>query len=810
MLARLLTRRQHLSLPLLPWVLFACTLLILILMIVIAVVAVRTRRRSSPEDEAKQGTLATLQTILEQVPVAIQLVDAQTARFIEVNPASANALGYSRAEMLGMTVGDIQAEMRPQDIAAMIDELAKTGSAQFESAHRCKDGRLIDVSVNLRYMRQDGGDAILGIWRDITAEKQAEARIRMLSMAVEQSPNAVVITDLDARTTYVNDAFCRATGYSREEALGRNPSFIKSGKTPADTYAALWAALTAGEPWKGELINRAKDGRELAELATILPLRDPDGRIRHYVALKQDVTETKRMGEEIATYSAHLEQLVEERTLELQQATQAAEAANRAKSDFLANMSHEIRTPMNAIIGLTHLLKRDIREPTQNERLAKVSVAAHHLLRIINDILDLSKIEAGRLQLEQTDFELERIIDNICSLMRERAAEKHLELIVDLQGLPPILRGDGLRLGQILLNFLGNAVKFTESGSITLRGWTSGDVPGGLMARFEVQDTGVGLTPEQQGRLFQAFEQADTSTTRKYGGTGLGLAISRRLTELMGGRIGVESQLGHGSTFWVEIPFDPGRVGDTARGHAAPTRGKPALVVDDLPETFSGRPGYGQRRLPLGEAESQLRRRGHSRVLLVEDNPVNQDVAFELLESAGLEVDLAEDAPDATDTGALGLAEHAVPDPDSDPGPGPDGQTSADLSDIRRKLAAIDGIDLRAILPQCAATDPHTIRASRHANSDAKCLDPHHERVSSDPGDAALTAAIASEVTGRLTALLAADDMAAMTLFRDNEPLLSAALGQEAAAFKHHLEDFSFEEALSILRAVVATAPKSP
>nr|WP_300988633.1 PAS domain S-box protein [Thiocapsa sp.] len=543
-------------------------------MIVIAVVAVRPRRRSSPDDEAKQGTLTTLQTILEQVPVAIQLVDAQTARFIEVNPASANTLGYSREEMLEMTV--------------------------------------------------------------------------------EQSPNAVVITDLDARTTYVNDAFCRATGYSREEALGRNPSFIKSGKTPADTYAALWAALTTGKPWKGELINRAKDGRELAESATILPLRDPDGRIRHYVALKQDVTETKRMSEEIATYSAHLEQLVEERTLELQQATQAAEAASRAKSDFLANMSHEIRTPMNAIIGLTHLLKRDIQEPTQTERLAKVSVAAHHLLGIINDILDLSKIEAGRMQLERTDFELERIIENICSLMRERAAEKHLELIVDLQGLPPVLRGDGLRLGQILLNFLGNAVKFTESGSITLRGWTSGAVPGGLMARFEVRDTGVGLTPEQQGRLFQAFEQADTSTTRKYGGTGLGLAISRRLTELMGGRIGVESQLGHGSTFWVEIPFDPGRVGDTARGLAAPTRGKRALVVDDLPETFSGRPGYGQRRLPLGEAESQLRRRGHSRVLLVEDNQVNQDVAFELLESVGLEVDLAEDGQGALDKARAG------------------------------------------------------------------------------------------------------------------------------------------------------------
>jgi PAS domain S-box-containing protein len=713
----------------------------------------------SRDAETMRGTLAQLQAILDQAPLAIELVDLATWRFIEVNPASFGALGYTREEMLGMTVADIQAELAPQELARVMDSLAKAGSARFETLHRCKDGRILDVDVNVRVIRREGRDAVVGIWRDITAEKEAKTQIRMLSMAVEQSPSAVIITDLDAKITYVNDAFCQATGYGREEALGKDPGFIKSGKTPSTTYEALWAALNAGESWTGELVNRTKDGRERTESAHILPLRDTDGRVRHYVALKEDITETKRMAEELQTYHVHLEQLVEARTLELQQAKQAAESASRAKSDFLANMSHEIRTPMNAIIGLTHLLERDVSDPVHTERLAKISGAAQHLLGIINDILDLSKIEAGRLQLEQSDFELERIIDNICGLMRERAGEKRIELVVDLQGLPPILHGDGLRLGQILLNFLGNAVKFTESGSIWLHGRTTRRPDGGLMTRFEVRDTGIGLTPEQQGRLFDSFEQADASTTRKYGGTGLGLAISRRLTELMGGRIGVESQLGRGSSFWVEIPFRATLGGDAPGPPLAATRAKRALVVDDLPEAReslaamlerfeltvttapdgatalrltaeqdkSGQPfdlllvdwqmpimdglevgsrlsamalkrqpmrllvtaygdgparevlaahgflavlpkpltpsrlfdalqnafaagqGSAPESLRVGEAESRLLRRGSGRILLVEDNTINQEVAFELLAAVGLEVDLAEDGQVALD-----------------------------------------------------------------------------------------------------------------------------------------------------------------
>ena len=451
----------------------------------------------------------------------------------------------------------------------------------------------------------------------------------------------------------------------------------------------------------------------------------------------------------------NLEALVRSRTQEAEAARQAAEEANRAKSDFVANMSHEIRTPMNAILGLTHLLQRNISEPQHVERLNKIGDAANHLLGIINDILDMSKIEAGKLHLENTDFEIERIVDNVVNLIRDKAESKHIELVTDLHAMPARLHGDSLRIGQILLNFAGNAVKFTDRGCISLhvRQLASSDT--GIVARFEVRDTGIGLTPEQQQRLFAAFEQADASTTRKYGGTGLGLAISRRLVTMMGGRIGVDSQIGQGSTFWFEVPLANSRTAKPPPQAQVDTQGLRVLVADDLPEAreamadmlglfgmqitavatgseallkigdadAAGRPfdlalidwqmpgldglevgrrlsatplsrqptrllvtahqdmlsaddlagsGYltvlpkpiGPSRLfdllqdtlsrplpsagnalaqPPGEAEERLRRRGPTRLLVAEDNPINQEIAVELLDNVGLIVDVADD-----------------------------------------------------------------------------------------------------------------------------------------------------------------------
>jgi len=306
----------------------------------------------------------------------------------------------------------------------------------------------------------------------------------------------------------------------------------------------------------------------------------------------------------------------------LVEARDAAEAANRAKSAFLANMSHELRTPMNAIMGMTDLVMRRITDPTQVDQLAKVKTASVHLLAVINDILDLSKIEADRLKLEHVDFRLGQILENLVSLIGDKATEKGLKLLIQLQeGLPARrFNGDPTRLGQILLNLAGNALKFTTSGAITVRCRCIEEQPDEVLLHWEVADTGIGIDPAAQARLFTAFEQADNSMTRKYGGTGLGLAISQRLVHMMGGEIGMESTPGEGSTFWFTVRL----------GQAATTDVPPA-------PTFSAQ----------SADERLLNVHAGTRILLAEDEPVNQEVSRCLLEDVGLVVDLAEDGQQA-------------------------------------------------------------------------------------------------------------------------------------------------------------------
>ncbi len=686
-----------------------------------------------------------LRTLIETLPDLIWLKDAD-GFYLLCNRRFEDFFGATEAEIRGKTDYDFV----DRELADFFRENDKVALAtpkpciNEEEVTFANDGHKEHLETIKTSVIDSEGNLIgvLGVGRDISGRKRAEQKLHKLAQAVEQSPESIVITNLDAEIEYVNTAFVRNTGYSLDEVMGKNPRILSSGKTASATYESMWTTLAQGRPWKGEFENKRKDGTEYIEFAIITPIRQPGGSISHYVAVKEDITEKKRLTQELDTHRHHLEELVEIRTAalgeaetkyrtladftydwetwldpqghwvycspacerisgytseefianprllqeiivsadremmarhlahpeneqtsqevsfrirhkngeirwvehvcqsvhddqgrnigrrasnrditdrkqadqELTDARQRAEAASQAKSAFLANMSHEIRTPMNAILGFTHLMQRSGVLPENEERLNKMEAAARHLLSIINDILDISKIESGKLILEQTNFHLNAIFDHVQSLLREQVRSKGLTIEEDRNEVPQWLKGDPTRLRQALLNYAANAVKFTEQGKISLRAKKLDKREDEVLVRFEVQDTGIGIDADKLAHLFESFEQADASTTRKYGGTGLGLAITRHLAKLMGGEVGVESEPGRGSSFWFTAKL--------GIGHGI------------LPAARSVEPS---------DAENTLRtRHGGSRILLVEDNDINCEVASELLSGVNLNVDTAE------------------------------------------------------------------------------------------------------------------------------------------------------------------------
>ena len=467
------------------------------------------------------------------------------------------------------------------------DLIAHRAFRDFE--YGCKDltGEWIYLSASGQPVYHPDGSfaGYRGTGRNITERKRWEqelVRSEARSEALfELSPIALsVVVERDGFSgTHWNEAWFSHFGYTHDVALGHPGTDFGLWADAEDRKRYIQDATSLASTVAREVLMRHADG----ELRTVRV----SGRIilaggqRQLLTVYDDVTEARRNEQAIRELNSNLEERIFLRTAELEAARIAAEQASTAKSTFLANMSHEIRTPMNAIIGLTHLMRHETRRPQALDRLSKIGNAAQHLLGIINDILDLSKIEAGKLRIEKTEFSLDRIVQGIADMVRERAAAKDLELIIDTDHLPPFLWGDGNRLGQILLNFIGNAIKFTDQGQVMLRCRIVEKMGNGLQVRFEVIDTGIGMTPEQKLNLFEAFEQGDVSITRKYGGTGLGLAISKRLTELMGGRIGCESKADEGSTFWVEIPLE---CSDQTKRPTIPDfiRKHRVLIVDDL------------------------------------------------------------------------------------------------------------------------------------------------------------------------------------------------------------------------------------
>ena len=444
----------------------------------------------------------------------------------------------------------------------------------YQTWTRVRVERRVDWRAMRRIALAIGGVALLLIgaslyWtRRLAAEvrvrRRAEAELLKLTRAVEFSPASVVITDRQGTIEYVNPAFTEVTGYAPGEVLGQTPRILKSGRQDEAFYADLWQTILAGRVWRGDFCNRKKDGSEFWESAAIAPIIDDSGAITHFVAVKEDITERKRAEDELA------------------KAKERAEAATRAKSEFLANMSHEIRTPMNAILGMCHLCLQTMLSDRQRDYLEKIEFSARSLLRILDDILDFSKIEAGKLSMEQTEFLLADVLSNLLTMTASQAEDKGLEFLVRQDPeVPEGLVGDPLRLTQVLLNLVNNAIKFTDQGEVELA--ISAEEVGSSQAvlRFTVRDTGIGLSPAEQERIFGAFTQADSSISRRYGGTGLGLVICRRLVQMMGGELSLRSAPGQGATFSFTAVF--GRHDRTKRRSTVPAglAGMRVLVVDD-------------------------------------------------------------------------------------------------------------------------------------------------------------------------------------------------------------------------------------
>ena len=562
-----------------------------------------------------------LQNILDAIPESIFIFD-RDYYIRETNKTHLNTFGLDRKEIIGKKCYELFSG--PECTKCPVHGiLEKKECARMERAIRAVDGTTKYFDVVYVSVFDDNGEVVQIICdtRDITERKKMWLKEEMLANITKHSADVIMSVDNDLIFSFWNRAAEEIYGWKAEEVMGKHVQLIIPGDGRDEFAQFMEEVGRKGFVSEVETERVAKDGRKIPIQATIFIMRDEKGEKIGYSCIHRDITERKQREKERKGLNEKLEEAVRHAN----DLAVIAEHANKAKSIFLANMSHEIRTPINAISGLTELTLDTELTDEQRANLKLVKSSANSLLSHINDILDLSKIEAGEIELEEIDFDLLELLNGIVRLMRVQADEKGLELLFDFEpGTPQFLRGDPNRLKHILMNLIGNAIKFTDKGEVLLRVKEWGEEkPAGLVGlHILVKDTGIGIPEEKQEYIFDPFTQADRSTTRKYGGTGLGLNISKRIVEMIGGEIWVESKVGTGSTFHFTVFLQPAD----------------AEKIRELEEKKSGEESIAE---PGTETEVGLR------VLLAEDNEGSRELAIRLLEKNGCQVTAVENGLEA-------------------------------------------------------------------------------------------------------------------------------------------------------------------
>lgn len=577
--------------------------------------------RDITESKLAQLDLLKFRTISEQSYYGSAIASLE-GNLLYVNPVFAELHGYSVEEMTGMNLVQLHSETQLPLVMNLVGRIQSEGGFTLvEVGHMRKDWSEFPTLMSAKLIHDEHGSPLYmsATVIDITEKKEQEREINKLRMAIEQSPVAIVITDLDANIQYVSPAFETITGYSFEDVKGRNCRMLSGGATDLAYYKQMWDTITRGEPWQGEWLNRKKNEETYWESVTITPICDENGAMTSYLAIKTDISERKRAEQEILELNQTLEQKVVERTREMELARNEAEKANQAKSEFLSRMSHELRTPMNSILGFAQLMEMGTLTPQQEKGVGHILRSGRHLLQLINEVLDISRIEAGRMSISLEPVRLREVLQEVMDLVSPFANNQSIQLNLDLPDPGLHVRADRQRFKQVMLNLLNNGIKYNHvGGHVAIRVRSAGE-----QVRIEVVDSGIGIEESDLFKLFTPFERIGAEKTDTEG-TGLGLTVVKKLMDVMNGRVGVDSVYGKGSTFWLELPRCEGLesamdgVSGSAQTAAAPRQGTILYVEDnasniDLVEQIllNSRPGarlittlFGRDALPLAK-ESQ-------------------------------------------------------------------------------------------------------------------------------------------------------------------------------------------------------------